>query len=240
MSSTANSIIGHILALSSVECYIFLFFIYFIFWGIITKVIKMENLETKKTRKLPILLDLFLTFFKLGAFTFGGGYAMISLLRETVVEKKKWLSDDEMLEVIGIAESTPGPIAINMSTFVGYKQAKLLGSFLATLGVVLPSMIVIFTISLFFEAFLENKYVTYAFIGIKTGVSFLILNAGIEMIKKVEKKSIPILVLILVFITMILIEVFHLHFSSIYLILIGGIIGIVVNAIRTHKKGEEK
>lgn len=198
----------------------------------------MNNENANKKKSLPILLELFLTFFKLGLFTFGGGYAMISLLRETVVEKKKWLTDDEMLDVIGIAESTPGPIAINMATYVGYKQAKVLGSIFATLGVVLPSMIIIFTISLFFEAFLANVYVKYAFSGIKAGVSLLILNAGIEMLKKVEKKTVPIIVLILVIVTMILIEVFNWRFSSIFLILIGGMIGIVTNTLIKQKKKE--
>ena len=91
-------------------------------------------------------LELFLTFFKLGLFTFGGGYAMIPSLKEIVVEKKKWLSEEEMLEILAISESTPGPIAINMATFIGYRQKKVLGSVLSTLGVVLPSLIIIYII----------------------------------------------------------------------------------------------
>lgn len=201
----------------------------------------MLETETKSVHqsKLRDLVTLFLTFLKLGAFTFGGGYAMISLLRENVVEKKKWLDEEEMLEIIGIAESTPGPIAINMATYIGYKRAKILGSFLATLGVVLPSLIIIFMISLFFEAFLNNIYVVYAFAGIKVGVAILIINAGIDMIKKIEKKVLPILVLLTVIIFMILIEVFSLSFSSIFIILIGGFIGIVANQVKQVKEKQK-
>lgn len=187
----------------------------------------MRKVKVKNPNKLKTIGELFLVFLKLGAFTFGGGYAMISLLREAVVEKKKWLSDDEMVEVIGIAESTPGPIAINMATFVGYQQAGVLGSMVATLGVVLPSLVIIYAISLFFEQFLQNQFVKYAFYGIKIAVSILILNAAFEMIKKIEKKVLPILILVIVTILMLLIELFSLPFSTIYLILIGGIIGII-------------
>ena len=105
------------------------------------------------------LLDLFYTFFKIGLFTFGGGYAMISTIRETIVEKKQWITDDELMQIITIAESTPGPIAINMATYVGYKKGKALGSVFATLGVVLPSFIIIYLISLFLEKFMEFKVV---------------------------------------------------------------------------------
>ena len=129
-------------------------------------------------------LELFLTFFKLGLFTFGGGYAMIPSLKEIVVEKKKWLSEEEMLEILAISESTPGPIAINMATFIGYRQKKVLGSVLSTLGVVLPSLIIIYIISLFFDAFLANEYVASAFIGIKACVAFLITKAGLDMLIK--------------------------------------------------------
>lgn len=113
-----------------------------------------------------IYLELFWTFFKLGLFTFGGGYAMIGQLKDIVVEKKKWVTNDELLEICAIAESTPGPVAINLSTYIGYKNKKILGSLVSTLGAVLPSFIVIFIISLFLEAFMQNKYVQYAFVGI--------------------------------------------------------------------------
>ena len=105
------------------------------------------------------ILKLFWIFFKLGLFTFGGGYAMIPQIKEIVIEKEKWLSEDEMLELLAIAESTPGPIAINMATYIGYQRKGFLGSLFSTLGVILPSMIIIFIISLFFDKFLANEYV---------------------------------------------------------------------------------
>ena len=126
---------------------------------------------------MKMCLKLFWIFFKLGLFTFGGGYAMIPQLKEIIVEKEHFLTEDKMMEIIAIAESTPGPLAINSATFVGYQQKKILGAFFATLGVVLPSLIIIFIISLFFDAFIANKYVAYAFSGIKCAVAFLIIKA---------------------------------------------------------------
>ena len=185
-------------------------------------------------------LDLFLTFLKIGATTFGGGYAMIPQIKNEFVEKKGWISEDDMLEMIAVSESTPGPIAINMATFIGYKEKKVLGSILATLGVILPSIIIIFIISLFFNRFIENKYVAYAFKGIKCAVCFLIIKAGIELIKKMEKKVIPIAILIVSFALAISMELFGFHFSSIFIILGGALIGIVIYAILTRKKKEEE
>lgn len=174
------------------------------------------------------MLQLFLTFFKIGLFTFGGGYAMISQIKEQVVDKFAWLTDDELLEIIAISESTPGPIAINMATFVGYKKNGFWGSLFATLGVVLPSMIIIFTISLFLDKFMTNKYVANAFFGIKCAVAFLIIKAGVNMFKKVSKKPVPIITFLVVFVEMILINIFSVSFSSIIFILLGGILGIVL------------
>ena len=186
------------------------------------------------------VLKLFWIFFKLGLFTFGGGYAMIPQIKEVVIEKEKWLTEDEMLELLAIAESTPGPIAINMATYIGYQRKKILGSLFSTLGVILPSVIIIFIISLFFDKFLTNTYVAYAFVGIKACVAFLILKAGLGMLKKLEKKIIPILVFSIVLALMIVFELFSINFSSIILILIGGIIGIICNSLSKAKKGEVK
>ena len=185
------------------------------------------------------LLNLFYTFFKIGLFTFGGGYAMIANIREIIVEKKGWLDEDELLQIITIAESTPGPIAINMATYVGYKQGKVLGSIFATLGVVLPSVIIIFLISLFLEHFMENKYVKYAFTGINSAVAFLIIKTGFLMIKKIEKKPLPIISFLIVFILMITFDVLAIKFSSIYYILIGGAIGIIYYSFFSFKKEVE-
>ena len=181
------------------------------------------------------LSELFITFFRIGLFTFGGGYAMISQIKEAVVEKNKWLSDDELMEIITIAESTPGPIAINLATFVGYKRKGVKGSIAATLGVILPSFIILYIISLFLDSFMENKYVAYAFSGIKCAVAFLILKAGIDLFMKLPKKIIPMIAFSLVFITMIIFDILSVSFSSIIFIILGGLSGIIL-----YSKGFEK
>lgn len=186
------------------------------------------------------MFELFFTFFKIGLFTFGGGYAMISQIKEAVVENKKWLSDDELMEIITIAESTPGPIAINLATFVGYKRKGVTGSILATLGVVLPSLIILYAISLFLDSFMENKYVAYAFSGIKCAVAFLIIKAGTDLFMKLSKKIIPVMIFSLVFITMILFDVFAVSFSSVIFIIAGGILGIIHYSKSFEKKEENK
>lgn len=144
----------------------------------------MEKKESYKNR----LLSLFITFFKIGAFTFGGGYAMIPLIQREVVENKKWVTDDDILEVIAIAESTPGPIAINSATFIGYKVAGFFGAFCATFGVVLPSFVIILAISFVLKEFESIKAVKYAFYGIRAGVLALLLKAVWTMYKKCPKK----------------------------------------------------
>ena len=187
------------------------------------------------------LYKLFSTFFKIGLFTFGGGYAMISQFRENIVEKYKWLTEDEFIEIIAIAESTPGPIAINTATFVGYKRKGILGSAAATFGIVLPSFIIIFIISLFAEAFKQNEYVKYAFSGIKAAVAFLILKTGINMFIKMKKNAFNIIAFSVVLICMILFELLSVSFSAIYFILIGGAFGIFLNSVlKTGKKEEIK
>ena len=178
-----------------------------------------------------MLFKLFWNFFKIGLFTFGGGYAMIAQIRETVVEKLRWLTEDELVEVIAISESTPGPIAINMATFVGFKKKGVIGSAFATLGVVLPSFIIITVISLFLDAFMSFSLVKSAFIGIKCAVAFLIIKAGVGMLKKVDKKPLPLIIFGLVFGMMIAFELLSVSFSTIVFILAGGIIGIVVYGI---------
>lgn len=183
-------------------------------------------------------LELLYIFFKIGLFTFGGGYAMIPQLKEIVVEKKKWITEDEMLEIIAIAESTPGPIAINIATFIGYKQKKFLGSLFSTIGVTLPSFIIIFIISLFFKNLLSYEIVQYAFIGIKCAIAFLIIKAGIEMLIKMDKKLVWLIVFIVSIITLIILQLFNINFSSILFIVLGGIIGIFVYAISSYRKKE--
>ena len=141
-------------------------------------------------KKASLLWQVFLTFFKIGAFTFGGGYAMVPLIQREASEKHGWVSDEDILDIVAIAESTPGPIAINSATFVGYRACGILGSVCATLGVVLPSFLIILTISGILREFQENVYVQYAFRGIRCGVLALILKAMWGMYKKC-KKNIP-------------------------------------------------
>ena len=184
-----------------------------------------------------MLLSLFLTFFKIGLFTFGGGYAMIANVREVVVEKNGWITEDEFFQMITIAESTPGPIAINMATYVGYRKKGVLGSAMATLGVILPSLIIIYAISQFLDAFMANRYVAYAFLGIKAAVAFLILKAGTDLFRKLPKRWLSLSVFLAVFALMILFELFSVNFSSIFFILIGGILGIL--AYSSAKSGKE-
>lgn len=133
------------------------------------------------------IVELFITFLKIGAFTFGGGYAMISLIQSEISENKGWISSDDILDVVAIAESTPGPIAINAATFVGYKVCGVLGAFCATLGVILPSFAIITVISFFLDKFESFKPVRYAFGGIRVGVLVLILKALVSMYTKYKK-----------------------------------------------------
>ena len=189
------------------------------------------------------LINLFLTFAKIGLFTFGGGYAMISLIENNCVERNKWISHDEMMNITVIAESTPGPIAINAATFVGYKQAKLLGAIIATLGIVLPSFLIILLISFFFDNFLEIAVIANAFKGIKIAVGLLILDAGITMIGKMQKKAFSRIIMFCSFAAMLCINIFAWNFSSIVLLLIAAVINIVFFAIKgqpAQKGGENK
>ncbi len=188
---------------------------------------------------MSLLLNLFLTFAKIGLFTFGGGYAMISLIENQCVERKKWITHDEMMNITVIAESTPGPIAINCATFVGYKQAGLPGSLIATLGIVLPSFLIIFAISMFLNQFLEITWIANAFKGIKIAVGLLILDAAITMIRKMQKKWLPLSIMISSCIAMLLINIFSWNFSSISLMLVAAVISLTVFSIQKapHSKG---
>ena len=180
-----------------------------------------------KGNTLNIFLELFLTFAKIGAFTFGGGYAMVSLIEDTCVIKKKWITHEEMMNVLVVAESTPGPIAINSSTFVGYKVAGLKGALVSTFGMILPSFVIIYLISTFLENFMEIVWVANAFKGIKIGVGVLILNVGIKMVLKMKKTLFSYIVLFLAFASMLAINIFSLNISSILLLLISAVAGIV-------------
>ena len=177
---------------------------------------------------MNLMLDLFLSFAKIGLFTFGGGYAMIALIENVCVEKKQWITHDEMMNVTVIAESTPGPIAINCATFVGYKQKGLAGAAAATVGMVLPSFCIIFLISLFLDNFLEISWIAHAFMGIKIAVGILILDAALKMIKKMQKKAMPLTIMACSFLAMMLIDVLALRVSSITLMLIAAAVSLAL------------
>lgn len=174
------------------------------------------------------MLELFLTFLKIGLFAFGGGYAMISIIEDNCVERKKWITHEEMMDVTVIAESTPGPIAINCATFVGYRRGGFLGALAATFGVVLPSFVIIYLISMFLDNFLEIQIIANAFRGIKIAVGILILNAAVSMLKKMKKNGLSVSIVVCACVAMLLINVFSLNFSSITLMLIAGAVGLAV------------
>lgn len=183
-------------------------------------------------KQQPILSELFFSFMKIGLFTFGGGYAMISVITDTCVEKKQWLTQDEMMDMAVVAESTPGPIAINCATYVGYKIAGMTGAVLATLGIVLPSFVILYIISMFLENFLEYPVIAAACRGIKIGVSLLILDVGLMMLKKMKKKPQPRIIAGCVLIIMLLSNIFSLRISSVVLMLVAGIISLLVFAVK--------
>ena len=178
-----------------------------------------------------IYLELFLTFLQIGAFSFGGGYGMISLIREKAL-MHSWLTEEELLNMIAVAESTPGPIAVNMATFVGAEQGGAVGSILATLGVVLPSFIIIYVISLFLDAFLSLTLVANAFRGIQVCVIYLIFSAGIKMLKQIKKTALSVVIVSAVSVCMILLSLFAVKFSTVFYILICGVIGLAVYLVR--------
>ena len=186
--------------------------------------------------------SLFLTMFKIGLFTFGGGYAMIALLENEFVEKKKYVDKEEFLDMVAIAESTPGPIAINAANYLGYKHLGFFGSLFATVGVVIPSFIIIFTISLFFDAFLSFTLVEYAFRGIQVCVIYLIFSAGLKMLKSMKKTVLSVAIVSTVALCMVIFSAFAVKFSSIFYILVCGCIGLFVyflNGIKNRKEAEK-
>ncbi len=175
-----------------------------------------------------VLLELFLTFAKIGMFTFGGGYAMISVIENNCVERKKWITHEELMDMTVIAESTPGPIAINCATYVGYKMAGFWGAVWATIGMILPSFVVIYAISMFLDRFLEITLIANAFKGIQVAVGILICNAAINMIRKMQKKAFPIGVLAVSTAVMLLVNVFSWKLSSIVLMLCAGAVSMAL------------
>ena len=191
-------------------------------------------------KKIKGCLALFLTMLKIGLFTFGGGYAMIALLENEFVAKKKWIEKDEFLDMAAIAESTPGPIAINAATYIGFKNAGIVGSIIATLGICIPSFVIIYAISLFFDAFLSLTLVAYAFKGIQICVVYLIISAGLKMLKQMKKTEFNIIIILITLICMVVLSLFAVKFSTIFYILISGAFGVVVYFLGKLKKEEKQ
>ena len=187
---------------------------------------------------MNILLDLFLTFAKIGLFTFGGGYAMISLIECYCVENKRWISHDEMVDIAVIAESTPGPIAINCATYVGYKRKGLVGAAVATVGIIFPSFCIILLISSCLDDFLKIAWVAHAFAGIKLAVGILILDAAVKMICRIPKKPIPLAIMGGAFSATMLIDILALRVSSIMLMLIAALLSLSVFGAKRNGAGE--
>lgn len=190
-----------------------------------------------KANKIFIL---FFTMLKIGLFSFGGGYAMMALMENEFVEKKKWLSKEDFVNMVTIAEGTPGPIAINSATYVGYRIAKFWGSFFATIAVCIPSFVIIYIISLFLDDFLKLTYVQYAFKGIQVCVIYLILKAGFKLLKNMPKSILSYVIFIVTLLAMVICSLLSKSISSIIYILISGLIGIIIFLIDKIKAKEGK
>ena len=194
----------------------------------------------KKDNAFIRLLVLFLTFMKIGAFTFGGGYAMIPIIEEEVAKKRRWVSDIEILDIIAISESTPGPIAVNTATYVGYKVGGILGSIFATLGLAIPSFVIIFVISFFYKDFMQWKPMIAIFRGLKVGVILLLISALFKLKKGVKVNFISVTLFVLALCAMLAFTIFNVNFRylSLCLILLGIIVGLVLTALGKMEGGK--
>ena len=189
-------------------------------------------------QEVKSLETLFFTFFKIGLFTFGGGYAMIALLEEEFIQRRKWLDKDEFLDMAAIAESTPGPVAINSATYLGYKLVKFPGAATATVAVCLPSFLIIYAISLFFEQFTQLTVIANAFKGIQVCVIYLIFSAGVRMLKALDKSPFATGVFAAVMLVMVGLSLAGVSVSSILLILLSGAAGVAAWLIGRRKEGK--
>lgn len=185
-------------------------------------------------------IDLFITMLKIGLFTFGGGYAMIALLENEFVSRRKWIEKNEFLDMVAIAESTPGPIAINAATYIGYRVLRFRGSLIATVGVCIPSFAIIYVISLFFDKFLSLTIVANALKGIQICVIYLIFSAGVKLLKGISKTPFNVITIIAVMSAMIITSILAVNFSTIYYILICGICGVVLYLFQSLSVNKER
>ncbi len=184
-----------------------------------------------------LLLRLFFTMLKIGLFAFGGGYAMTALLENELVTKRGWLGRDEFLNMAAIAESTPGPIAVNSATYVGYRLAGVPGAAVATIGVCLPAFLIIFAISLFFDRFVALTYVAYAFRGVQAAVVYLIASAGVRLFRGLGRDPLARILAVVTAVALVLLSLLSVNFSSVFFILIGGVIGVAAYLIRRARRG---
>ena len=196
----------------------------------------------KKDGTFIKLITLLLTFLKVGALTFGGGYAMIPIIQEEVTKKKKWISEMEILDIIAISESTPGPIAVNTATYVGYKVSGVIGSIIATFGLAIPSFVIIFVISYFYKDFMQWTVIQAAFKGLKVGVILLLFNAVLKLKKGVKVNLVSIILFVITLSLMVLSAIFDFGFKylSLCLILFGILVGVILTLTNKMEGGEKK
>lgn len=184
--------------------------------------------------------QLALTFLKIGAFTFGGGYAMLALLETEFVSRRQWMTMEEFMDMTAIAESTPGPMAVNSATYIGYRVAGPVGALVATLAVCLPSFVVIYILSFFFDRFLSLTYVAKAFRGIQAGVVYLIFSAGLKMLRSIEKNALSRGIAVAVMLLMVVLTLLSVKVSSLIYILLSGLIGLAVYGVRVWRQRAER
>lgn len=199
---------------------------------------KRRRIVRHEKPTLKKLLALFIVFFRIGLFTFGGGYAMLPLIQKEIIEKKKWISEIELMDILVIAESTPGPVSVNTATYVGYHIAGFWGSLFSTLALALPSFVIIYIISLFFDDFLKIKWVQYAFLGIQAAVAVLIISAAEKLFHKMKKSFFAVLLCLLTAGITIAIKKLNIDFSSVFMIVLGGSIAASSAAISLEKESE--
>ena len=188
---------------------------------------------------MNMILSLFLSMMKIGCVAFGGGYAIIALLESEFVSKRQWIEHDEFMDVVAIAESTPGPIALNVATYIGYKLAGFPGAIIATMGVCVPSFGIMYVISLFYEQFMAITMIAAAFKGIQICMVYLIACAGLKMLKKMKKTVFNKAVYSITCIGMILCTLFDIHISSVAFIFSAGMMGLTIFFIKSRKAKEE-
>ncbi len=180
------------------------------------------------------LMNLFWAFCKIGALTFGGGYAMLPMLQKEVVENHKWATEEELLDYYAVGQATPGIIAVNTATFVGYKEKGVIGAAFATFGVVFPSLIIIMTIAGLIDNFSSLDIVQHAFSGIRIAVGVLILNALTKLVKGSVKDILGIILFIATFVAS-----SFLNISVVYIIVVAALIGIISDFVKRKRGSEE-